>query len=215
MNKIQISKNQSIFILGFIGFSVFASAINFTPFIAGDKLNFNLFDLFAPVAGGFFGVLPAVAAVFMTNLINLVLGQSFNLAAVLHVFPVLFGTWYFASKRKSFNVAIPAIAIIGFLASPTGREVWYYPMFWLIPIVMSFFKEKSLLANALGATFTTHAIGGLLWIHFFSIPAQVWTGLVPIVAMERTIFTVTTAGVYLLVQNAPNLIRRFITIRIS
>ncbi len=113
------------------------------------------------------------------------------------------------------NILIPVAAIIGFLASPIGREVWYYPLFWLIPIVMSFYKEKSVVANALGATFTTHAIGGALWIQFFAPPASVWIGLIPIVIVERTIFTITTVGVYLLAKQVPNLIRIFVPIRNS
>lgn len=215
MNKIQFTKNQILFILGFMAFSVFASTINFTPFLAGDKLNFNLFDLYAPVAGGFFGAISGVVSVLVVGLVNLLFRQDFNLAAWLHVFPVLFGTWYFASSKKLVKIVIPALAIIGFLSSPIGREVWYYPMFWLIPIAMSFLKEKSVLARALGATFTAHAVGGVAWIHFFAPPAAVWVNLIPIVIIERTIFTLTTAAVYMLVQKAQAFIRTFAVIRHS
>ncbi len=195
----KLTKSQIILLAGFILFSLLASKISFSPFIVG-KLKFSLFDLYAPVAGGFFGPFLGIISVFIVGAANLLIDQTLNLAAILHVFPVLFGVWYFASKSKLVNTAIPAIAIIGFLASPIGREVWYYPLFWLIPIVMSFYKEKSVLANALGAAFTTHAIGGLLWIHFFAPPASVWIGLIPIVIIERAIFAAATAAVYLAVQ---------------
>lgn len=190
-------KNKKLFFAIFIALSIAASFINFTPFIVG-KLKFTLFDLYAPIAGGFFGPLPGTAAVFVVELANLLIKQTFTTAGILHLFPVIFGALYFGTNKKLINL-VPVIAMIGFIAHPVGREVWYYAMFWLIPLLASVFK-KHLVANALGATFTTHAVGGLLWIYFFSPPAAVWQGLIPIVITERLIFTLTSVIVYVLVR---------------
>lgn len=192
---------KKIYLLGFIAISLAATYVKFTPVLVG-KLNFTLFDLYAPAAGGFFGPIIGAIAVLAVGLVKLLIGQSFGQASILHLFPVLFGALYFGLNKKYFNIAIPAIAIIGFLSFPNGREVWYYPMLWLIPIITSFYKEKSVAANALGATFTTHAVGGLLWIYFFNPPASVWSTLFPIVIIERSIFAITTVVVYLLVKKA-------------
>ncbi len=193
---------KKIYLLGFIAISLAATYVKFTPVIVG-KLNFTLFDLYAPVAGGFFGPIAGTVAVLAVAVAKLLIGQNFGTANILHLFPVLFGTLYFALNKKYFNIAIPAIAIMGFLAFPNGRAVWYYPMFWLIPIIASFYKEKAVFANALGATFTTHAVGGLLWIYAFNPPAAVWNSLIPIVIVERSIFTITTVLVYFAVKKFP------------
>lgn len=205
---------KKIYLLGFVALSLAATYVKFTPVLVG-KLNFTLFDLYAPVAGGFFGPIAGAVAVLAVGMAKLLIGQNFGTANILHLFPVLFGTLYFALNKKYINIGIPAIAIAGFLATPVGREVWYYPIFWLIPIIASFYKEKSVFANALGATFTTHAVGGLLWIYFFNPPAAVWAGLVPIVIIERSIFTLSTVLVYLAVKKFPEVIRKLVPIRTS
>lgn len=195
----KLNKQQLIIILAFVGLSVLATKINFTPFVAGHNLKFTFFDMYAPIAGGLFGSLAGMAAVFLVEVCNLLLRQSFSLAGFLHLFPVLFGAWYFGSNRKLINL-IPAIAIVGFIVHPTGRGVWYYSLFWLIPIICQTFKERSLIARSLGATFTAHAAGGLLWIYFFNLPAAVWDSLIPVVIMERLVFTATSAIMYLIIQ---------------
>ena len=65
-----------------------------------------------------------------------------------------------------------------------------------------------MLARALGATFSAHAVGGALWIYAFSLPAAVWQGLIPIVAIERSIFALGIAGTYLVFNNALDLLDR-------
>lgn len=190
-----MNKQQSFILIILTAFSVLASTITFTPFIFGEGLKFTLFDAYAPVLG--------IPAVIIVSIGSLFLHHTFNLAAILHVFPVIFGAWYFASRKKIVNV-MPLVAIIGFVIHPVGRQVWYYSLFWLIPVIASFYKEKSVLANALGATFTAHAVGGLLWIYAFNPPASVWNSLIPIVIMERAIFTVSTAAVYTLTKKIKN-----------
>lgn len=195
MNK--IFKPNPIWPAVFIAASIAASLVRFTPFLAG-KLNFTLFDLYAPIAGGLFGAGFGALAVLAASLGNLVLQHSYSLAGALHLLPVLFGVWYFAAKRRLVAI-IPVLAILGFWATPVGREVWYYPLFWLIPLVCLHFKDKSVWVNALGATFTAHAAGGVLWALFLVPPASVWQALIPVVIAERLIFTVTIVLSYKLV----------------
>ena len=190
-----MNKPQALIQTILIIFSVAASLIKFTPFIIGQHLNFSLADTYAPVLG--------VPAVIIVSVSSLFLHHVFNLASILHIFPVIFGAWYFASRKKLVNV-VPLVAIIGFIIHPVGRQVWYYSLFWLVHVIASFYKDRSALANALGATFTAHAVGGLLWIYAFNPPASVWNSLIPIVIMERAIFTVSTAAVYVMVQKIIN-----------
>ena len=195
----KLNKLQYILLGAFIALSILAASINFTPFVAGKGLKFTFFDLYAPIAGSLFGSLPGSIAVLTVEIFNLLWRQTFSLAEFLHLFPVIFGTWYFGTNKKLASL-VPVIAIIGFVSAPVGREVWYYSLFWLIPVLCQPFKIKSLLARSLGATFTAHAVGGLLWVYAFNPPAAVWQSLIPIVIMERLTFALTSGIMYVLIK---------------
>lgn len=170
--------------------------------LEGSRAKFTVYDAFAPIAGVFIGSIPGVIAVFLM--------QSFNFLAkgahiedagtIIRFFPMLFAVLYFAKKGR-LNLIIPAIAIVAFLAHPIGRTVWYFTLFWVIPIVAYYFRDRFLLMRALGSTFTAHAVGGALWIWTFSLPASVWNALIPVVATERLLFALGIAGSFLLVNN--------------
>lgn len=113
---------------------------------------------------------------------------------------MLFAVLYFARKDK-FNLIIPMLAIIAFVIHPIGRTVWYFALFWTIPIIAYFLRDKFLMARALGATFTAHAVGGALWIWFFALPASVWISLIPVVALERSFFALGICVSFILVNN--------------
>jgi hypothetical protein len=170
--------------------------------LEGSKAKFTVYDAFAPIAGAFIGSIPGLIAVFLMQFFNF-LGKGAHVedaGTIIRFFPMLFGVLYFAKKGK-LNLIIPAIAIIAFVAHPIGRTVWYFALFWIIPIVAYYFRDRFLLARALGSTFTAHAVGGALWIWAFALPAPVWTSLIPVVATERILFTFGIAGSFLLVNN--------------
>lgn len=170
--------------------------------LAGSKVKFTVYDAFAPIAGAFIGSIPGVIAVLLMQFINfLVHGAHIEDAGtIIRFFPMLFAALYFAKKAR-FNVFVPAIAIVAFLAHPNGRTAWYFTLFWIIPMVAYFFRDRFLLARALGATFTAHAVGGALWIWAFSLPAPVWNALIPVVAVERMLFAFGITGSFLVVNN--------------
>lgn len=173
--------------------------------LAGTKAQFTLFDSFAPVAGGFLGTWFGAVAVLLMQLVNFVIHGSKVLDAgvLIRLLPTVFATIYFGKKTK-LNVVIPILAILAFNLHPIGRTVWYYSLFWLIPIACYFFQQRSLLAKSLGATFTAHAVGGALWIYAFELPKQVWISLIPIVIVERLAFALGIAGMYLVFNNILN-----------
>lgn len=170
--------------------------------LEGSKANFTVYDAFAPVAGSFIGSVPGVIAVFLMQLLNFLIHGSrlADIGTIIHFLPMLFAVLYFA-KKGTFNVIIPLIAIAAFLAHPIGREVWYFTLFWTIPIISYFLRDRFLFARALGATFTAHAIGGALWMWAFALPASVWNGLIPVVATERLLFTLGICGSFVVVNN--------------
>lgn len=196
-----ITKKNLLFIaifsiLGFIALQVPVAQIK------GSGAKFTIYDAFAPIASSFIGSIPGVIAVFLMQFFNfLVHGARIEDAGtIIRFFPMLFAVLYFAKKGK-FNFIIPVIAIVAFVIHPIGRTVWYFSLFWTIPIVAYFFRDRFLLARAIGSTFTAHAIGSVLYIWVFSLPATVWNSLIPIVVVERFLFTLGIAGSFVLVNN--------------
>ena len=183
-------------VLGFIALQIPIAQLE------GSKAKFMVYDAFAPVAGAFIGSLPGVVAVFFMQFINFLVHGAVieDTGTIIRFLPMLFAALYFARKDK-FNLIIPALAIVAFIAHPIGRTVWYYTLFWTIPIFAYFLRDRFLLARALGATFTAHAVGGALWIWTFALPASVWISLIPIVAMERALFALGICVSFVLVNN--------------
>lgn len=169
--------------------------------LAGSNVSFTLFDLFAPIAGGFLGPVIGIISVFLMTLGNFFYsGSEFTAGPIIRLFPTLFAVYYFAKKDRS-NIVIPVLAMVAFWAHPEGRQAWYYALFWLIPIA-SYFRKDNLFIRSLGATFSAHAVGGALWIWVFNLPANVWISLIPVVAAERLLFASGISLSYIVLTNA-------------
>lgn len=183
-------------VLGFIALQVPVAKL------AGSKSAFTLFDLFAPIATGFLGSLWGVVAVAGMELINIVVKgtRTFDIVMIVRLVTPLAAALYFA-RKSWFNVAIPLAAIAAFWIMPESRHAWYFALLWLIPVAMYFLQDRWLLARALGATFTAHAVGGALWAIFNPLPASVWHMLISVVLKERAIFAVGIAVSYLVMNN--------------
>jgi len=170
--------------------------------LAGSKVKFTIYDAFAPMAGAFIGSVPGLVAVFFMQFSSfLVHGARIEDAGtIIRFFPMLFAVLYFA-KKGMFNIIVPVIAIVAFVIHPIGQTVWYFSLFWTIPIIAYFFRDRFLLARALGSTFTAHAVGGAAWIWAFSLPASVWNSLIPVVLAERFLFALGIAVSYIALTN--------------
>lgn len=191
---------QLIFIAIFTVLGLVSLQLPLTQLV-GSKAKFTLFDMLAPTVGAFVGVLPGMAAVLAAQAINTVIHGGFvDIGAFIRPFPTLFAVWYFAKKSRR-SLFVPLLAILAFNLHPIGSKVWYYSLFWTIPLLAHFLRKRLLLARSLGATFTAHAVGGALWIWTFNLPAEVWQGLIPVVIMERGIFAVGISVVYVVLNN--------------
>ena len=196
-----ITKKNLLFIaifaiVGFIALQIPVAQLE------GSRVKFTIYDAFAPIAGSFIGSIPGVIAVFLMQFFNFLIhgAEIVDTGTIIRFFPMLFAVLYFAKKRAA-NLVIPALAIVAFIAHPIGREVWYFSLFWLIPIIAHFFRDRFLTARALGATFTAHAVGGALWIWVFALPAPVWNSLISVVIAERMLFALGICGSFILVNN--------------
>ena len=204
--QFSINKSRIVFILLFILLGFVALQISLSTLV-GSSVKFTLFDLLAPISGVFLGTGLGIAAVFVMQFVNLLIHgfASFDKGAIIRLFPTLFAVWYFAWVKKSSAdkkiLTIPLLAMLVFNLHPIGRTVWFYSLFWLIPILVWPYRQRFLVLRSLGSTFTAHAVGGAIWIWAFNLPAAVWISLIPVVVMERGIFALGISASYILKNN--------------
>lgn len=208
--KFPIDRKRALFLAGFaiVGFTALQIPVNA---LAGAKVRFTLFDLFAPISGSFVGAGPGVVVVLLVHVFNLFLhgfagvqsSSILKLAATLRFLPLIFGVVYFSHSKKlgKFVLIAPLLSILIFNLHPIGRSVWYFSLFWLIPVIVYPFRDRFLLLRALGSTFSAHAVGGAVWIWAFGLPALVWQGLIPVVILERSIFALGISASYIFSNN--------------
>ena len=183
MNKKQILFFIFFIILGLASFQISIDRI------VGSTQNFTLFELLAPVGGMFLGsVLGAVSALVVSILNIFLFRKPINFLSLALILPPVMAAIYFGFKTKKTAIIFP-IAIILFLLNPIGRQAWMYPLIWLIPFVASFGKKR-LILNSLGATFTAHAVGTIIFLYAFGLTPAIWLALIPVVLMERGVFTI-------------------------
>lgn len=178
------TKKAIIFVALFTVIGGVASLIPFTNIVGSDTA-FNFFDFIGPVSGMFIGSVYGALSVFFVKLINfLIAGEALETSAIIRFFPMMFAAMYMGMKNKKLAATVPVVCMIMFWLHPEGRQVWFYALYWLIPVAAVFFKKR-LILNSLGATFTAHSVGSVAFLYAFNLPAEVWIALIPIVWMER------------------------------
>ncbi|MDP2685020.1 MAG: hypothetical protein Q8P20_08370 [bacterium] len=199
-----ILKKKIIYLCLFIGLGFILLQIPFTNIIGSDQ-KFSIFDFFAPTIGMLLTSVWGAVSVIFVKLINaLVNGQSLDTATIIRFFPLALAALYFGARKYKYIVAlIPVVCMVLFIMHPEGRGAWYYSLYWLIPMV-TVFNKKSLVMNSLGATFTAHAIGGVAFLYAFNLPSEIWIALIPIVFLERMLFTAGIAVSYVAVNTVVN-----------
>ena len=185
-----------IYLCLFVGLGFILLQIPFTNIIGSDQ-KFSIFDFFAPTVGMFLTSIWGAVSVILVKLINaLVNGQSLDTATIIRFFPLALAALYFGAKKSKYLVAlIPVACMALFIMHPEGRGAWFYSLYWLIPLA-TVFSKKSLVMNSLGATFSAHALGSVAFLYSFNLPSEVWIALIPIVFLERMLFTAGIALSY-------------------
>jgi len=198
------SKKRIIFLVLFIAMVFVGNRINFSALVGAKNQYFTLFQFFGPIAGSFLGSVFGVIAVLFAQLADfLLVGKAFSLINVIRLTPMLFAAYYFGTKKKSLSIIVPLVAIAAFVLHPVGRQVWFYSLYWTIPIIVKILPKKysgNVLLKSLGATFTAHSVGGAAWIWSVPMTAEQWIMLIPVTAYERLLFAAGIAGSYVLVN---------------
>lgn len=193
---------QILFIILFTVVGLILLQIPFTA-IVGSKQNFSFFDFMASSSGGFLGGIWGGLSVLLVKFIDIIIHKkNLDLTTIIRLFPLVFAALYFGTKSKKIAI-IPALCIILFILHPEGRKAWFFSLYWLIPIVAIFFKNR-LILNSLGSTFTAHAIGSTAFLYAFNLKAAIWIGLIPVVFMERMVMACGIWVFYLVANTVLN-----------
>lgn len=198
-----MDKNTSkklIFVAVFILFTLIGKQLNFSGIIGGNNQSFTMFQFFGPISGLILGPVLGIISVLSAQLIEFVfIGKAFTLINIIRLTPMIFAAYYFGTKKKSLSILVPIIAAAAFILHPVGREVWFFTLYWTIPVIAKLLPKKyseNILAKSLGATFTAHAVGTAAWIWAISMTAEQWILLIPVVAFERLFFAAGISGSY-------------------
>ncbi|MDD5172330.1 MAG: hypothetical protein PHF60_04830 [Candidatus ainarchaeum sp.] len=191
---LELSSRSVAFLLVFSLIGLLLYQVNYSSII-GVKFDakFTLFQFIGPMAAGILGPALGVLSVLLVSLSNFLLtGKALELTAVVSFFTMAAAAIYFGTKNHA-TALIAVVCMALFWLNPIGQEAWVYALYWLIPIAASFYKQN-ILARSLGATFTAHAIGSVVYLYAFSIPAASWMLLLPVVAVERLSFAAGIAA---------------------
>ncbi|MCX6723915.1 MAG: hypothetical protein NT155_01925 [Candidatus Staskawiczbacteria bacterium] len=181
-------KRKVLFLIIFTVIGLIAFQISIDR-IVGSNQNFTLFELLGPVGGMFLGPVLGAVSAFVVRMLNVVMfHQKLDFLTIIRFLPAMLAAVYFGLKQKKTAIIFP-ICIALFLLNPIGRQAWMYSLIWLIPFAATFAKKR-LIFNSLGATFTAHAVGSVIFLYSFGLTPAIWISLIPIVFIERGLFTI-------------------------
>lgn len=187
---------------------------------ASANQHFTLVQTFAPTMGAFFGPLLGAGIVLVAELFSFAFNtKEASLINILRLSPMLFAAAYFAlyTKKAKLSVVAPLACIALFLMHPVGAAAWPFALFWLIPVVALAFPQN-LLLRSYGATFSAHAVGGVLWIYTIPTTPAYWLALMPVVLVERTVFAAGISASYYFVTTVASrveAIRKSVLVKIE
>jgi len=197
--------------------------------IFGTSGKFSLVGPFIAIIPYFLGITIGGIVIFSARIIQFIIGISHakNVISYLAFLPAYFAGIQFKKIFKGDRrvIIIPLIAILLFILHPIGRMVWYYSLFWLIPIIITLSQPKlrklskrwdipTKYLYSLSATYIDHAIGSIIFLYAFNIPAVYWNMAIPYVPIERAIFALIILGFYLFVKHALDALSRVVPIYI-
>ncbi len=205
------AQRQILFLLLFSILGFLALQIKLSPIIEGGGRSFSVFEFLGPTCGMFLTSFYGALAVFLVKFFNaLFSGNLSHLPTIIGFFTLPLAAVYFGLKKENKNhkiiLLIPVLAILLFIFHPEGRKAWFFSLYWLIPI-LAYFKKERLISNALGSTFLAHCIGSVAFLYTFNLPASVWISLIPVVAIERGCFALGIWASYLVLNNVLEVIR--------
>lgn len=202
-----MQKRKILFLIIFtiLGLAAFQVSVHK---IVGSGQSFTLFEFLGPIGGMFLGPILGAASAFFVRALNVITShQRLDFLTIIRFLPTMLAAIYFGLKQKKTAIIFP-ICILLFLLNPIGRQAWAYSLIWLIPFFATFAKKR-LIFNSLGATFTAHAIGSVIFLYTFGLTPAIWIGLIPVVFIERGVFTIGIWTSCLVLNNVLDVLTNF------
>lgn len=167
--------------------------------IGSASLMFSASSFCMPLIGLFSGTL-GTTLIWTLLFVVRVSVAPLSLSSLAFYIPGYCASLYLASENKYIRSGIALLCMILFLIHPVGFAAAPYTVYWIIPVMVAFGFFKSLFAHALGATFTAHAVGSVIWLYTVPMAASNWLSLIPVVAIERLTFAAGIVVLYHLID---------------
>jgi len=177
-------------------------------FIAGShRFFFSGVNFFVSIIGVF------AQSFFSAGIISFFLLYKFS-SGITFGLPTLIATfcWSLNTRRSQLAKAndfiarflIPLCCMLIFILHPIGRQAYLYSFYWFIPGVIYLMQRvgkcQSIFYYSLSVTFVSHAVGSIIWLFKIPMTAYDWFDLIPVVFLERFVFTLGMVVTYLAVQ---------------
>jgi hypothetical protein len=175
-----------------IGYSSLLQALKLLPARFFWECKVSVAQAFAPCIGFFISPLSCFFVVICRTFIDAVFG---TFSVDFHL-PTFAGSLYLSSKNKTVVAIILLLCIGLFLLHPIGRSVPYYPVYWFIPLLIIYSHTSSIFLQSVGSTFTTHAVGTVIWIYSHQSTPLFWHTLFSQVWVERMVYACALTGAY-------------------
>ena len=179
-------------------------------FIIGSQLaHFSAVSIVTPLVGLFSGIVGCWIVVFIKMALGLWYNSFGSFQILAFYVPGFCASLYLASSHIMVRLILPIVCMILFIIHPVGYASFAYALYWLIPIVLYFVHKKPFFLQALGSTFTAHAVGSVIWLYTVPMTPVLWLGLIPIVIIERLLFATGISITYMVFDNLTNRLINF------
>ena len=156
-------------------------------FIVGSTYAFfSLSHCCSPIIGEIGGLSTSWLVLVWRTLIIMATLSYKHILLVYHI-PTFCGALYY-KRYGLLTTAIIGFCFLFFLIHPTGWAASWYSIYWLIPLITTLLPHNNSFLDALGSTFTVHAVGSVLWLYTHTMSPETWLNLIPLVAAERLLY---------------------------
>ena len=166
-------------------------------FIVGSKaLFFSGASVMGPLLGSCANIWICSAVLLGRMIIKMVITGSWaGTLFALHV-PGWLAAISWVRPSLCTKVLVPLICMGLFMAHPVGGQVWFYTLYWLIPMGLYSGGYRSIFGQALSTTFIAHAVGSVMHLYTYAMAPGNWVLLMPIVPVERLLFASAMTIIY-------------------
>jgi len=173
----------------------FLTIIKLSFVVGSHAVMFSASNLCLPLVG-LFGHIGGATCMWACLLAVRLFSAPFTASALAFYVPGYAAALYLATTSRILRCGIPLLAFFLFCIHPVGAQAMLYSCYWFIPMVIGAVCGRSLFAQMLGATFTAHAVGSVIWLYTVPMNASTWLALIPLVALERITFAMGMVVAY-------------------